>query len=182
MACIFKPGGVACDHRDARGLAGEDEKMRRRLRAFDKRNLSRQRVVAHLDPAGGRVAVERAERHRDHRLALMQVFEQRARGIRLLRLPARDWRPPRRAAAPGRRRAPAPRTPAGFRAVRPPRYRRRARRGPGRPARATMPQWPRRCPIAPRRGRPASDGSENRARNRAAGRVRSPTGRCFMRV
>ena len=58
------------------------------------------------------------------------------------------------------------------------RHRSRARRGPGRPCRATAPRWPGRCPTVPRPGRPASVWRENsrtdlRSRPRSASDIPS---------
>ena len=120
-----------------RGRVGEDEKMRRRLRAFDKRQLSRQRVAAHLDAARGR------DRRRTRRAPAQPSpcpgagLQQRARRVRTGGWQARDWPPRRRAAAPGTTRGRVPRTPARFRASRLRWNRSRARQGPGRASRAT---------------------------------------------
>ncbi len=89
---------------------------------------------------------------------------------------ARDWRPPHRVAAPGRKRAPIPRTPAQFPASLPRRHQRRARQGPDRLAPAIEPQWHPRCSTAPRHARLANALRENRGLNCAAIRDRRPTG------
>ena len=83
MTCIVNPGAPLATTATPR--VGEDQKVRRRLSAFDERSFARERVATHLHPSGGRIAVERAERQRDHGRALVDVFEQRACGVRLLR-------------------------------------------------------------------------------------------------
>ena len=54
------------------------------MSAFDERSLARERVATRLHPTGGRIAVERTKRQRDHGRALVNVFEQGARSVRLL--------------------------------------------------------------------------------------------------
>ena len=85
MARTVKPVRIACDHGHASGRPGEDEEMRRRLSAFDKRHFSPQRVAMHGDTTRGRVAIEGAERQRNGRVALVKIFEQGARRVRWLR-------------------------------------------------------------------------------------------------
>ena len=72
---------------DASGCIGEDYQMRRALGALDKRQLSRKRLAMHRDGSGACVAVECAERQRNNSIALVNIVEQGARGIRV---PARQ--------------------------------------------------------------------------------------------
>ena len=172
MACIVKPGASLATTATPAGDVGEDQEMRRRLRAFDERQLSRQRVAAHVDPARGRVAVEGAERQRN-RSRCPGEDPRAARAPRSRAAPqARGWPRPRRAAAPGRRRGPAPRTRGRFRAIRPRRHWNRATQDPAGPWPATASQSPRRCRNSPRPCRPAKC-STRKSRTDLRSRLRS---------
>ena len=174
VARIVKPGASLATTRGAGGRRGEDQEMRRRLSAFDERHFSSTACRHSWRHA------RRPDRHRTRRAPAQwsrcpgePLRAGRARSS-MAAPQARGWPRPRRAAVPDRRRAPAPRTRAGSRAIRPRRRWSRATQDPAEPSQATASPSPGRWRNSPRPCRPARCSRENPAPTCGAGCVRHP--------